>query len=87
MCVFCFCFVFCVCGVCVGVGVCVCVCFLFFGFFGFFFFFFFYYFPDPRKSCHSCRIWNTIAYFPDFYGSVPTKKSMNGVYKIVSVTE
>ena len=40
----------------------------------------FYYFPDSRRSCHSCRIWNSIAYFPDFtvrYGL----KSMNGVYK------
>ena len=26
----------------------------------------FYYFPDSRRSCHSCRIWNSIAYFPDF---------------------
>ena len=26
----------------------------------------FYYFPDSRRRCHSCRIWNSIAYFPDF---------------------
>ena len=25
-----------------------------------------YYFSDSRRSCHSCRIWNSIAYFPDF---------------------
>ena len=41
----------------------------------------FYYFPDSRRSCHSCRIWKSLAYFPDFPGSVRTKKSMNGVYK------
>ena len=41
----------------------------------------FYYFPDSRRSCHSCQIWNSLAYFPDFTGSVRTKKSMNGVYK------
>ena len=33
-----------------------------------------YYFPDSRRSCYSCRIWN-------LYGSVRIKTSMNGVYK------
>ena len=28
--------------------------------------YYFYYFPDSRRSCHSCGIWNSIAYFPDF---------------------
>ena len=27
---------------------------------------FVYYFPDSRRSCHSCQIWNSIAYFPHF---------------------
>ena len=27
---------------------------------------YFYYSPDSRRSCHSCRIWSSIAYFPDF---------------------
>ena len=34
----------------------------------------FYYLPDSQRSRYSCLIWN-------FYGSVPTTKSMNGVYK------
>ena len=34
-----------------------------------------------RRSCHSCRIWNSIAYFPDFTIRYGLKKSMNGVYK------
>ena len=27
---------------------------------------FVYYFPDSQRSSNSCRIWNSIAYFPDF---------------------
>ena len=41
----------------------------------------FHYFPDSRRNCHSCRIWNSIAYFPDFTVRYGLKKSMNGVYK------
>ena len=40
--------------------------FILFYFIFFLFFFFFYYFPDSRRSCHSCWIWNSIASFPDF---------------------
>ena len=37
-------------------------------------------FPDSRRSCHSCRIWNSKAYFPDFtVRYVRTKTSMNEV--------
>ena len=41
----------------------------------------FYYFPDSRRSCFSCRIWNSIAYFPDFTVRYRLKKSINVVYK------
>ena len=40
----------------------------------------FYYFPDSRRSCHSCQIWNSLAY-SDFTGSVRAKKSMMGCIK------
>ena len=39
------------------------------------------YFPDSRRSCHSCRIWNSTAYFEDFTVRYGLKKSMNGLYK------
>ena len=41
----------------------------------------FFYFPDSQRRCHSCRIWNSIAYFPDFTIWYRLKKSMYGVYK------
>ena len=34
-----------------------------------------------QRSCHSCRIWNLIAYFPDFMVQYGQKKSVNGVFK------
>ena len=37
----------------------------------------FFCFPDSRRSCHSCRIWNSIGYFPDFTVRYGIKKSMN----------
>ena len=38
----------------------------------------FYYFPDSQRSCHSCQIWNSKAYFPDF---TVFSTTMNEVYK------
>ena len=40
-----------------------------------------YYFPNSQRSCHSCRLWNSIAYFPDFTVSTDWKNLMNWVYK------
>ena len=34
-----------------------------------------------EKSSHSCRIWNSEAYFADFTVRCGLKKSINGVYK------
>ena len=46
----------------------------------------FYYFPDSHRSCHSCEIWNLIAYFSRFYAQYGLKTSMNGVYNIQILT-
>ena len=34
-----------------------------------------------EEAVTAAELWNSLAYFPDFTGSVRTKKSMNGVYK------
>ena len=41
----------------------------------------FYYFPDSRKKLSQPPNLELDSLLSRFYGSVPTKKSMNGVYK------